>query len=314
MEGKILAVCTSSRKGIQKNAIDEIRLVRGYGIEGDAHAGNWHRQVSLLEAEKIEQMRAKGLELADGAFGENIVTSELDFQKLEVGRRFRIGNSAVLQMTQRGKKCHDHCAIYYTAGECIMPKNGIFGRVLRSGSVKAGDSIRTDPAFDRYRLAVLTLSDRGAEGKREDTSGPLVVEMLDGAVSGDIIEQSLLPDDRDALQKKLIGLCDEQICDLIITTGGTGLSPRDITPDVTLEVCEREIPGLAELMRLEGLKHTPRAVLSRGVCAQRGQCIVVNLSGSPKAVKEQLGALLPVLDHALLMATGIPQDCAKLAP
>ena len=314
MEGKILAVCTSSRKGVQKKAIDEIRLVRGYGIESDAHAGNWHRQVSLLETEQIEQMRAKGLELADGAFGENIVTNGLDFEKLEVGRRFRIGDSAVLQMTQRGKECHDRCAIYYTAGDCIMPRHGIFARVLRSGSVKADDIIRTDLVFDRYRLAILTLSDRSADGKREDASGPLVAEMLGGAVSGDIIEQSLLPDDRDALAKKLIELCDEQICDLIITTGGTGLSPRDITPDVTLEVCEREIPGLAELMRLEGLKHTKRAVLSRGVCAQRGQTIVVNLSGSPKAVKEQLDALLPVLDHALLMATGIPQDCARLAP
>ncbi len=106
-------------------------------------------------------------------------------------------------------------------------------------------------------------------------------------------------------------MADDKVCDIIFTTGGTGLSPRDITPEVTLSVIDREVPGMAEAMRLEGLKFTPRAMLSRAVCGQRGQTLIVNLSGSPKAVKEQFGALGDCIVHALETSSGIPQDCAR---
>ncbi len=310
IQGKVKYVCSSSRRG-PKHRVDEIHLVRGHGISGDVHAGNWHRQVSLLAEEDIDYMRSKGLELEPGAFGENIVTEGLDLLDLQVGRRFYVGEHAVLQITQHGKHCPAPCVIFYKTGECIMPNKGVFARVLRSGTVKSGDELRTADELDEVRFAVLTLSDKGASGQREDTSGPLVVDMLSSAIKGSLVVQEILPDDRESIEDRLKDLADEQICDLIVTTGGTGLSPRDVTPDATLAVVDRLIPGMAEAMRLEGLEHTPHAMLSRAVCGQRGQTIIVNLSGSPKAVEEQLSVLLPALPHALQTATGIPQDCAR---
>lgn len=309
-EGRVLHVCTSPKRG-QKVARESLSFVRGHGIEGDAHVGTWHRQVSLLAEEQIELMRAKGLELAPGAFGENIVTEGLDPVKLEVGRRFRAGEQAVLQVTQIGKDCPERCEIYYKAGDCIMPRYGVFARVCRGGALRPGDALRTDPELDQVRYAVVTLSDSGAAGKREDASGALVCELLEGALTGRLVHKTILRDDRPAIERALVRLCDEELCDLIVTTGGTGLSPRDVTPEATAAVMDREIPGMAEAMRAVGLTHTPHAMLSRGICALRGTALMINLSGSPKAVREQLEVLLPALPHAVQTASGIPQDCAR---
>jgi molybdopterin adenylyltransferase len=309
-EGRVLHVCTSPKKG-QKTAQESISLVRGHGVEGDAHVGTWHRQVSLLAEEQIDLMRAKGLELEPGAFGENIVTSGLDPSELELGRRFRAGSQTVLQVTQIGKECHTRCEIFYKAGDCIMPRFGVFARVCRGGALRPDDALRTDPELDKVRYAVVTLSDRGAAGKREDTSGALICELLEGSLAGQLVHKTVLRDDRPAIERTLVRLCDEELCDLIITTGGTGLSPRDVTPEATAAVMDREIPGMAEAMRAVGLTHTPRAMLSRGICAMRSTALIINLSGSPKAVKEQLEVLLPALPHAVQTASGIPQDCAR---
>ena len=308
--GTVVAVCTSDRKG-QKKATGAITLVRGHGIAGDFHAGTWHRQVSLLEKEKIDGMREKGLDLDDGAFGENIITHGIDLHGLAMGRRLRVGEDAVVRLTQRGKECHVRCPIYYAAGECIMPTEGIFARVVRGGSLRAGDRIAADPALDALRFAVLTLSDKGSRGERVDSSGPLAVELLQKALGGHLVVLEVLPDDREAIERRLAQLADDEICDLVVTTGGTGLSPRDVTPEATMAVGDRVIPGMAEAMRAEGLRHTPHAMLSRAVCVQRGHAIIVNLSGSPKAVREQLDVLLPALPHAIATAAGIPADCGR---
>ena len=140
-KGKVIAVCTSEKKGTQKTEVPSIRLVPGYGIEGDAHAGNWHRQVSLLDLAKIEAFRAKGANVKFGAFGENIVAEGFDFRNLPVGTRFRINGTVLLEMTQIGKECHAHCAIYPQVGDCIMPREGVFAIVLEGGEVKPGDEI-----------------------------------------------------------------------------------------------------------------------------------------------------------------------------
>jgi molybdenum cofactor synthesis domain-containing protein len=310
-EGRVVHVCVSERKGQQKQPVDSARLVRGFGLEDDAHAGNWHRQVSLLEEEQIEAMRHRGLELAPGAFAENIATSGFDLGALEIGRRFRIGEGGVLQVTQRGKECHDRCAIYEQAGDCIMPRVGVFARVLRGGLVAPGAAVALDPDLDQLRYAVITASDRSAAGQREDASGAVIRELLDRALRGSQVAARVLPDDRGKLERALRRLCDEEVCDLVLTTGGTGLSPRDVTPDATAAVIDREIPGMAEAMRAAGLAHTPHAMLSRGLCGQRGSTIIINLSGSPRAVREQLEVLLPALPHALQVASGIPQDCGR---
>ena len=136
----IIAVCTSDRKGIQKTPVDSVTLKPDWGIEGDAHAGNWHRQISLLSHEKVEEFKARGGDVAQGAFGENLLVSGIELAKLPVGTRLRTGG-ALLEVTQIGKECHAHCAIYHQVGDCIMPREGIFARVLEGGEVAEGGVI-----------------------------------------------------------------------------------------------------------------------------------------------------------------------------
>lgn len=143
MTGEILAVCLSPKKGMKKRVVRSARLLAGHGLEGDGHAGDWHRQVSLLADESAETLRAKGLEVGPGSFAENLTTRGIDIPSLKVGQRLRIGASAVLEVTQIGKECHSRCRIYHEAGDCVMPREGVFARVLESGSVRPGDAVET---------------------------------------------------------------------------------------------------------------------------------------------------------------------------
>jgi len=139
--GKIVAINTSSTKGIRKKNVGRSRLLPQFGIEADAHAGDWHRQVSLLALESIEKMVRLGLKVGPGDFAENITTQGLDLLTLPIGTRFRMGPKALLEVTQIGKVCHTRCAIFYQAGDCVMPKEGIFARVLEGGEIQVGDEI-----------------------------------------------------------------------------------------------------------------------------------------------------------------------------
>jgi len=141
LKGKVLAVNISDEKGTKKTNIQSCALLKDFGLEGDAHAGPWHRQVSLLANESIEKMRAMGLNVGYGDFAENITTEGLDLVHLPIGTTIRIGGSVLLRVTQIGKECHTRCAIYYQAGDCVMPKEGIFAEVLNEGEVKVGDKI-----------------------------------------------------------------------------------------------------------------------------------------------------------------------------
>lgn len=137
--GRVLAVCTSSQKGTQKENVKEAEFIRDFGIEGDAHAGKWHRQVSLLSHEKIEEFRNRGAEIEFGAFGENLVVEGYDFKSLPLGTRFRC-NDVLLELTQIGKECHHGCEIFQKMGDCIMPREGVFCIVLNGGKIRTGDS------------------------------------------------------------------------------------------------------------------------------------------------------------------------------
>ena len=143
--GKLIAINISEKRGTEKKEIQEAQLVTDFGIAGDAHAGKWHRQVSLLSFEKIEDFKARGARIENGAFGENLIVSGFDFKTLPLGTRFQIGD-ALLEMTQIGKQCHSHCAIYQRMGECIMPKEGVFAVVLKGGTIKKGDEVTMIPA------------------------------------------------------------------------------------------------------------------------------------------------------------------------
>ena len=139
--GRVLAVNISEAKGTKKTNIESCVLLKDSGLKGDAHAGPWHRQVSLLANESIEKMRVKGLNVGYGDFAENITTKGVDLVHLPIGTEIRIGNSVILRVTQIGKECHERCAIYYQAGDCVMPKEGIFAEVVNEGEVKVGDEI-----------------------------------------------------------------------------------------------------------------------------------------------------------------------------
>jgi molybdenum cofactor synthesis domain-containing protein len=165
------------------------------------------------------------------------------------------------------------------------------------------------PYIEMIKVAVLTLSDKGSIGQREDTSGP-AIEKLVKNIDAEVVSYDILPDEKSKIKTKLISLCKK--ADLILTTGGTGVSPRDVTPDATREVIKYEIPGIAEAMRYESLKKTPRAMISRAVAGVRGNSLIINLPGSPKAVKENLEVILPVLTHTIEKIKGGTADCADI--
>jgi MOSC domain-containing protein YiiM len=142
LEMKIVSIAISKKKGTPKVQVEKASLLEDHGLEGDAHAGPWHRQVSFLAAESIEEARKKGLDVGFGDFAENIATSGIDWQDIPIGARVNLGDSALVEITQKGKECHNKCAIYYLAGDCIMPREGIFGRVLKGGEVRCGAPVR----------------------------------------------------------------------------------------------------------------------------------------------------------------------------
>jgi len=162
----------------------------------------------------------------------------------------------------------------------------------------------------RIRAAIITLSDKGSKGERQDESGAIIREML-GALPAEIVQYAILPDEKDLIVDALARLADSGGIDLVLTTGGTGVAPRDVTPEATRAVIDRELPGMAEAMRMESLKKTPNAMISRAVAGIRCRTLIINLPGSPKAVRENLAVVLPALGHAVAKIKGDPSDCAQ---
>jgi len=138
---KIISIAVSKKKGTRKVQVQQASIIKNHGLKGDAHAGPWHRQVSFLAGESIETARHNGLEVTFGDFAENIATSGVDWKNLPVGTRVKLGESAEVEISQIGKECHNRCAIYYQAGDCIMPKEGVFARVIVGGKIRCGDTI-----------------------------------------------------------------------------------------------------------------------------------------------------------------------------
>jgi molybdenum cofactor synthesis domain-containing protein len=309
--GKLLGICISKQRGTPKTPCEMCVLKEGFGIEGDAHGGDWHRQVSLLAFERIEEFRNKGAKVDFGAFGENLIIEGFDLKNLPVGTLIFIGEAKLL-LTQRGKECHSHCEIYHRMGDCIMPREGVFSKVVKGGTIRVGDEVRIElPSADRpFSAGVITLSDKGAIGEREDKSGPKIVALLEKA--GYIVEEALLlPDEKALLEKQLIYLSDQRQLSVIFTTGGTGFSVRDVTPEATIAICDRMANGIAEAIRSYSMEITKRAMFSRAVSGIRGRTLIVNLPGGPKAVEEALDFLLPELGHGLGVLRGSETECAR---
>ena len=212
-------------------------------------------------------------------------------------------------MTQIGKVCHDRCAIYYQAGDCVMPREGIFVRVLEPGEVRPGDAIVIEKR-SLIHAAVLTVSDKGSRGEREDESGAALEEAL-RAMGVTQVERAIVPDERDQIARELTRFADETEVNLVLTTGGTGFTERDVTPEATLEVLDRPAPGFAEAMRAGSLAKTPHAMLSRALSGLRGRTLIINMPGSPRACREQFAMIEPALPHAVEKLLDLGGDCAR---
>ena len=310
--GTLRGICISEKRGTKKSEVSSALLTADHGIDGDAHAGKWHRQVSLLALERIDEFKDKGADVSYGDFGENLILEGFDLRNTPVGSRLKIGDDVLLELTQIGKECHSHCAIYRTMGDCIMPREGVFAKVVTGGQIHVGDEVTLIPADPNrpFTAAVITLSDKGYRGEREDRSGPACVKILEEN-GYDVVETLILPDDRKRLEGQLIRLCDQRQVNLILTTGGTGFSERDVTPEATLAVATRNAPGIAEAIRAGSMQITRRAMLSREVSVIRNKTLIVNLPGSPKAVIESLGFVIDQFDHGLKILTGRDGECGR---
>lgn len=312
LSGVVRAVCISKAKGTEKRPVAEgCEFLPHYGIREDAHAGDWHRQVSLLSYDKVREFNERGGSVEDGDFGENLLVEGIDFKALPVGSMIRCGE-VLLRMTQIGKECHSHCAIFHRVGDCIMPREGVFAEVLCGGRIAPGDHMTvTLPAPDApFTAVVIVMSDKGSRGERADESGPAAAEAL-RAAGYEVIEQLLIPDEPAMIRRELIRISDQRQASLIVTSGGTGMSMRDQTPEATIAVSDRMVPGIAEAIRAGSMQYTKHAMLSRGVAAMRKKTLIVNLPGSPKAVRESLDLILPVLSHGLKLVRGTDGECAR---
>ncbi len=298
-DGTLLHVCVSSKKGVAKQEAPSVFVQVEYGMEGDAHAGDWHRQVSLLAHLDIESMRAKGLKLSPGAFGENLVIDGLDTDALGVGSRLRIG-PVLLELTQIGKVCHTRCAIYYTTGDCIMPRTGLFARVLEGGALHSGLRVEVVHRIPRSTIqaAVITVADGCTMGAVVDTAGPAIAALVTGEFEARVAWTRTVPAEVDLIAEELKDLCDRRV-DLVITCGGTGISGREVTLEATRKVIDREMSGLAEAVGEAWAPHALGAAPSRAFIGVRRETLIINLPGSRKAAAESLGAIRTLLPHAI---------------
>ena len=310
--GRVEAICTAAVKGGKKVPQPAARFAANHGIEGDAHAGPWHRQVSVLAAEDIGEMRQRALPgLKDGDFAENLVLSGVDLGALGLGSRLRLGGEAALRVTQLGKECHRRCVIFEETGDCIMPRLGVFARVVQTGTVAVGDSVEVVECVHRrtFQAVILTISDRCSRGETTDTAGPAVATLLSGSIDAHVYATEIIPDDGGRIAERLRHYSDGHSIDLVLAVGGTGFALRDVTPEAVRDVIERPTPGLDEAMRRSSMEKTPTAMLSRAVSGIRSHTLIVSLPGSERGAVENLQALLAALGHGLAKLRGDPSDC-----
>jgi molybdenum cofactor synthesis domain-containing protein len=304
--GRVISVNISEQKGTIKQPVSQISLDCN-GIVGDAHAGPWHRQVSLLGQEDIDFfVKEIKREISSGEFAENITVSGIDLGKVAILDRFRIGQ-VELEVTQIGKYCHgDNCAIYREVGKCVMPKKGLFCRVINNGQIKADDRVEYIPR--PLQIFVVTLSDRASAGVYSDRSGPRAKQILEEYFTDKKwhlqINNIVLADDAGRVHEELTKAISDEV-DVVFTIGGTGIGPRDITPDVVTAICDKVIPGIMENIRIKYGEQKASALLSRSIAAIAGKTQIYALPGSLRAVEEYLTEILKILEHAVYMMHGL---------
>ncbi|MCS7180211.1 MAG: molybdopterin-binding protein [bacterium] len=305
MKGFVYSVNIGEKKGEIKKPVEKIELIENYGIKGDCHAERGiNRQVSLLSWERMNEeffcLKRKD-DLKPGLFAENITTEKIDLRKLKIGDKLKI-NEVIIEISEIGKKCHNWCEIGKKVGKCLMPKEGIFGKVIKAGEIKKGDVIEVIP---RVFTGILTISDGCFEGKREDKSGEYLKEICK-KYGWEVLIYDIVPDEKEVIKSKLREF--SEICDLILTTGGTGITKRDISPEATKEIIEKEIPGVSEILRIKTYEKSKYSIISRGICGIKGQTIIINLPGSLNGVKEYFEILKEFLIHLIEMVREFPHE------
>jgi molybdenum cofactor synthesis domain-containing protein len=296
----------SEKKGTIKTPRKQITLTP-LGIEGDAHAGKWHRQVSLLAEESILSFENElGRKINFGEFAENITTQGFAVHKTKPFDKF-VTPEIELEVTQIGKKCHGtNCEIFQQTGNCVMPKEGIFCRVIKPGILSENDELIYIPKV--FKIKVITLSDRAFEGIYEDKSGPLIEKLSKDwfQTQNYLCETNrvVIPDEKELLENELQKAVHENY-DIIYTTGSTGIGPRDIAPVIIKQFIDLEIPGIMDLIRIKYGAEKPNALLSRSVAGVKDKTLVFSVPGSTKAVNEYLMEIHKILIHSFLMLYGI---------
>ncbi len=299
---KVLSVSLSKDRS-RKYPANEIELLEN-GVSGDVHRGSGNRQVSIIDVSHIETFRklTEARETEAGEFAENIRVSGLENETIIPFDRFKIGE-AELEVTQIGKPFH---AQFAELGHYVMPRVGIFCRVIKKGIIKAGDEMQYIPKT--YKALIITLSDRASRGIYRDKSGPVIFMQLTGFFEKYNlpfdIETEIIPDDEKKL-KELISNATKEKYDVIITTGGTGIGKRDITVETVQPMLDKEIPGIMEHIRIKYGSIKPNALLSRGVAGTIADSLVYTLPGSVKAVSEYMTEITKTLYHLFFMLRGV---------
>ena len=302
-------LCINSEKGGVKYPENTLVFKENEGILNDAHAKEPHRQVSLLTEEDIRALGKPGLK--PGAFSENITLEGVSSTELGMGSRIQLGEEVILSISQVGKTLHPADNVIRMSDNHIMARAGLFARVERGGTVHTGDSVKLLDVVPRSQLqaVVLTISDRCSRGEAVDTAGPATCERLEQGMDAQIYHTEIIADEQQLISERLKHYCDKHSIDLIVTVGGTGFAPRDVTPEATRAVVDRLTPGFDEAMRYASMAKTPHAMLSRCASGIRGSTLIINLPGSKKAAVENIDAILVALNHGLLKLRGDPSDC-----
>lgn len=309
---KVVSINISEKKGEIKIPIHQGEFIKDFGLKEDSHAGKWHRQVSLLAKESIDLMKSKAsTDLNFGDFAENITTQGITLHKLPVGTVLKIGE-CILKVSQIGKECHHGCNIMQKVGSCIMPTQGIFATIEQGGIIKENDEIQIIklPQSSIFTYSIIIVSDKGSQGLRQDGCKEKITQILDREIVYKMVDYTIVPDEMEDIKAAIYKNINSNV-NLILTSGGTGFAKRDITPEATKAVIERETPGISEYIRAKSLEKTNRAILSRAVSGIAQNSLIINLPGSPIAVKESLEFIIDPLKHGLEILLKRDSECAR---
>lgn len=303
---QIIAINLSVKKDHPRSRVTKA-LIDGNGMVGDSHSGKTHRQICILGQESLDRFEQRtGHQIPPGTFGENLTISGIDLCQVAVLDRLAIGE-VMLEITQVGKKCYGEvCKIFCQVGECAMSKEGVFARVIAGGAIEVGMAVKY--ILRPLKILIITCSDRASSGHYQDQSGPAAEKLIQQFFSDKRwhldIHKLLIPDDALQLRTALQRAIQEKFA-MIFTLGGTGVGPRDITPEIVMEVCDKVIPGIMTNIRMKFGADNPLALLSRSVAGIAKTTQVYTLPGSVQAVTEYLTEIFKTVEHLIYMLYSI---------